>query len=152
MKKSARAILWIGGALLLLYPFWGIFYPESFSEELSQHYAFAEGVSSNQVRISAAMLWLSNSVIALGFFFLAAYISRPAKEIYAMLAGIALILYPFARTFVEVWSGLNLTSHATGIDVAIEFSSEKLFFVVFGLSLLGLASACSELNKSSNVD
>lgn len=152
MKLSAGIILWIGGALLLAYPFWGILYPDSYAQELSQHYAYAEGVSAGQVKSSAAMLWLSNGVIALGFFFLAAFISRPEKSLYAKLAGTSLILYPFFRTFVEVWSGLNLTSHASGVEVPVEFSAEKLFFVAFGIALLGLAAAVSELNAPSKLE
>ena len=140
----------LGGALLLLYPFWGLVSPTSYVAELSEHYAFAEGVSSNQVRASAAMLWISNSVIALAFFSLAQYISFPKRELYAKLAGVGLILYPFLRTLVEVWSGINLTSHAVGVEVSVTFSSEKLFFIVFGLALLGVASAWAEHNKSSN--
>lgn len=150
MRIAARSILLLGGTLLLLYPFWGLVFPASFETELSEHYAFAEGVSFNQVRMSAAMLWISNGIIALSFFSLSQYISHPTRALYAQLAGVGLILYPFFRTLVEVWSGINLTSHAAGVEVSIDISSEKLFFIVFGLALLGVASAWAELNKSSN--
>lgn len=148
MKTGARSILLLGGALLLLYPFWGLLYPLSYVTELSEHYAFAEGVSPGQVRASAAMLWISNGVIAFAFFSLARYISFPSRARYVRFAAAGLILYPFCRTLVEVWSGINLTSHATGVEVSVNISSEKLFFIVFGLALLGISSAWAELNNS----
>ncbi len=97
-----------------------------------------------------AMLWISNGIIALSFFSLSQYISHPTRALYAQLAGVGLILYPFFRTLVEVWNGINLTSHVAGVEVSIDISSEKLFFIVFGMALLGVASAWAELNKSSN--
>ena len=147
MQKISQSVLWLGGVILLLYPLWGFFFPTSFEVELSEHYAYAEGVSAAQVRASAAMLWLSNGIIALAFFSLARCISHPTTVLYAKFAGIGLILYPFFRTFVEVWSGFNLTSHAVGVEVSLEFSSEKLLFIVLGLAFLGASSAWSELNK-----
>lgn len=152
MKTTARLILMFSAALLLLYPFWGLLNPSSFVSELAEHYAFAEGVSSGQVRASAAMLWISNGVIAIALFALAQYISLPTKAAHARLAGAGLILYPFFRTLVEVWSGLNLTSHATGVEVSIHLSSEKLFFVIFGLAVLGLSSSWAEFNQLNQRD
>ena len=148
MRTTARTILLFSAGLLVLYPLWGLLQPTSFVTELSEHYAFAEGVSDTQVRASAAMLWISNGTLAIALFALAQLISSPARGMYARLAGAGLILYPVLRTVVEVWSGLNLTSHATGVEVAIHLSSEKLFFIVFGLAILGLYSAWVDLNRS----
>lgn len=152
MRFTARAMLLFAGALLLVYPLWGLLSPESyFTEELSQHYIYAEGVSLSQIRHSAAMLWLSNGIIALALIQLASFVSNPQMLLPARIAGIALIVYPVARTVVETWVSLILTSHASGIEVPLQFSSEKLFFVVFGVAVLGVAAAISELERSGNL-
>jgi hypothetical protein len=147
MKLTARLVLLLGAALLLLYPLWGLISPTSFETELAAHYAFAEGVSAGQVRASAAMLWISNGLMSFAFFSLARYISYPGEALYGKLAGWSITLYPMARTLVEVLSGINLTSHANDVEVAIVISSDKMFFIVFGLGLLGAATAWAEHNK-----
>jgi hypothetical protein len=102
-----------------------------------------------QIRSSAAMLWLSNGVLAIAFISISRYINQPKQPAFATFAGLALITYPIVRTFVEVWSGTNLTSHIETASVSIELSSEKAFYIVYGMALIGIASARSEINMSS---
>ena len=151
MKKAAVVTLWLGLILTLIYPFWGLLDPASYAKELAEHYAYADGVSDAQVRHSAAIVWISNGVMAFSFFALARCISAEDKLRHLSRAGAALVLYPFARILVEVWSGINLTSHAEDVEVAIQISSDKMFFIVFGLALLGVSKALSELPRTSEV-
>ena len=152
MCNAARFLLFLGAAALLAYPLWGLLDPNSYTSELREHYAFAEGASSEQIRSSAAMLWLSNGVLAIAFIYISRYIKQPTKSAFATIAGLALISYPFVRTFIEVWSGVNLTSHVETASVSIEFSSEKAFYVVYGMAVIGIAKAWSEINKASKKD
>lgn len=151
MKTTAVVTLWLSLILTLIYPLWGLLDPASYAKELADHYAYAEGVSDAQVRYSAAMLWISNSVMAFSFFALARCISGEDKLQHLSRAGVALVLYPFARILVEVWSGINLTSHTEDVEAAIQISSDKMFFIVFGLALLGISKAFSELHRTSEV-
>ena len=151
MKITAVVALWLSLILMLIYPFWGFLDPASYARELAQHYAYAEGVSDSQVRFSAAILWISNGVMAFSFFAMARAISGEDKLRHLSRAGAAMVLYPFARILVEVWSGINLTSHAEDVEVAIELSSDKMFFIVLGLALLGISKALSELPRTSEV-
>ncbi len=152
MRSTARLLLVCGAAALLAYPLWGLLDPSSYAVELKEHYAFADGASSRQIRSSAAMLWLSNGVLAIAFISIARYIKQPRQSAFATFAGFALITYPFVRTFIEVWSGLNLTSHIETASISIELSSEKAFYIVYGMAIIGIASAWSEINKSSKKD
>ena len=67
-------------------------------------------------------------------------------------AGIAMSLYPFRRIVVELPSGINLTSLLEDLSVFIEFTSGKALHIVYGMALLGIASAWSEyigINETS---
>ena len=149
MRNTARFLLVFAAAALLAYPLWGLLEPNSYALELKEHYAFAEGASSVQIRRSAAILWLSNGVLAIAFIYISRYIKHPEQSVFATFAGLALITYPFVRIFIEVWSGLNLTSHVETASVALEFSSEKVLYIIYGMSVIGIANALSETNKSS---
>jgi hypothetical protein len=152
MRTTARFLLLLGAMLLIAYPLWGLLDPGSYGLELKDHYLFGEGASSKQIRSSAAMLWLSNGFLAISFVHISRYIKTPENTSLAMIGGCCLIIYPFLRTFVEVWSGLNLTSHIEAEGVAIEFSSEKALYVVYGMAVIGMAIASSEINKTSKKD
>jgi len=151
MCNVARFLLLLGGVGLLAYPMWGLLDPSSYTAELRDHYAFAEGVSSAQVRTSAMILWLSNGVLALAFFSTSQYIKYPTGPGLAKTAGIALILYPFVRIVVEVWSGVNLTSHVEDTSISIELSAENAFYIIYGMALLGMDRAWSEFNESNKM-
>jgi hypothetical protein len=141
MTVFSQILLMLSAALLVAYPFWGIISPESYALELQEHYAFGSGATNGQIMKSAAMLWISNGVLALSFIFLVLYIRRPGATRWAYLAGLFIALYPVFRTLVEVWSGLNLTSHVENTPIEIEFSSDKAFYFVFGFAIAGMASA-----------
>lgn len=141
MRLFSQLLLILSAALLVAYPFWGIFSPESYALELQEHYAFGTGATNQQIMKSAAMLWISNGVLALSFILLVIYIRRPSVPKWAYLAGLLIALYPIFRTLVEVWSGLNLTSHVENVPVDIEISSDKAFYIVFGFAIAGMASA-----------
>ena len=152
MRTTARFLLLLGAISLIAYPFWGLLDPGSYALELKEHYLFGEGASSKQIRSSAAMLWLSNGLLAISFVYISRYIKTPEQTSFAIFGGSCLIIYPFARIFVEVWSGLNLTSHIETEAVAIELSSEKALYVVYGMAVIGMAMASSEINKTSKKD
>ncbi len=140
MRPTAIFVLVASAILLMLYPFWGLLHPQSYEAELAAHYAFAEGVRPHQVQRSAAMVWAPNGILASCFVCLAGFVANPARTLHARWAGGCLIAYPFVRTAIEAWSGLNLTSHAPDAEVTVVFSSDKLLFLVMGLALFGIAS------------
>lgn len=149
MKLVACVVLCSAVLMLLLYPLWGVLDPNSFSKELSENHVSASSAALSQIQHAATILWLSNTILAFALGQLALFVSRPYKLSAARIAGTTLIVYPFARSCVDVWMGIVLTSHVPGKGIAIEFSAEKLFFVVFGMAVLGIASAIAELNKPS---
>ncbi|SHG97105.1 hypothetical protein [Ferrimonas marina] len=147
MKKFAVGVLILTAVLLLLYPLWGLLSPQSYAPELMAHYSYGEGATMEQVQRSAALLWLSNGVLALGLIVLSLFLLRPGKLTWLKLAGYCLVLYPFVRAAVVVLSGLNLTSHIEDAEVALQISSEHLFYLVVGIALLGLASVQAKLQS-----
>lgn len=150
MKIFSQVVLGISAVLLLAYPFWGILAPESYAMELQQHYPFGEGATTAQIAVSAAMLWASNGILALSFLLLALFIQHPQSRNLITTGGFLLVLYPFVRTAVEVYSGLNLTSHVEDVPVGVEFSSEKALYIVFGIAMIGLGTAISKLETLSS--
>lgn len=141
MRLAAIILLGLGAAALMAYPLWGLLSPETYAHELKAHYAYGEGASDMQIRKSAAMVWAPNGLLASAFVCLAAFTATPRRTAHARWAGACLIAYPFVRTLVEALSGLNLTLHVEGVEVAAQFSSEKLVYIAFGVALLGIASA-----------
>ena len=134
MNFMIKASLVISALLLVLYPFWGIFYPESYANEIIQHHGYTEGFSLTQVKLAAAWQWPSNIILAAAFFLQFEFLKSPDNTRLGMISGICFVLYPFTRVFTEVM--IEKTMLAQQINLV--FSSEKLFYVVIGLLVIGL--------------
>jgi len=80
-------------------------------------------------------------------FFLAKFIKNPERYKFAKFSAIALICYPIVLTIVEIFSSSVLYSHLDNASTVIEFSAVKLFYIVFGLAVVGIYKSQRELNK-----
>ena len=129
MRLATRSVLILSALVLIAYPMWGLLYPESYSNELTQHHDHALGFTLAQVRQASAWLWVSNCVLALSFLLFARFLIKPNSPKLGIGGGIALIVYPFARSFSEVMIGISMG--AQGVDVVV--SSEKMLFIIIGL-------------------
>ncbi|MBY5992942.1 hypothetical protein [Ferrimonas balearica] len=152
MKPLASILLVLSAALLLIYPLWGLLSPESYAEELMAHYVYAEGFELGKVQLSAALLWLSNGVLALSLVALAVFLYRPHNSALLQRSGLALALYPFVRAFVEVRIALNLTAHVDDAAVTLSISAEKLFYLVMGIGLMAIAKVVSAPGASRHTE
>jgi len=126
---------------------WGLIYPSSYLLELLEVYPLAEDASEPQVQKVAIILWLSNFNLCLSFVFLALFISKPKCYKLAKLSALTLITYPIILTIVEIFSSSVLYSHLDKASVVIEFSAIKMFYIVFGLALVGIYKSQRELNR-----
>ena len=151
MRRTAQTFLIIGAIGLLLYPLWGLLYPDAYSAELVAHYSHAPGFSDSQVRKTACVVFVSNAVLALAFILLVAYLSNIARAGLAVVTGILLIFYPFVRTAGEAWGGIILSSHVSEAAVSASFSTEKLIYVAFGMAIMGISSGISKRDKSGRL-
>ncbi len=143
MKTFSKILLAISSLALFLYPLWGILSPESFAQELTQHHAHAETYTLQQVSAAAARLWISNSVLAAAFIAMLLFVSDLNKTRAGLVAGALLVLYPIARTAAEV----QVAKVMMAPQIGIEFSSEKLFFIVFGITIIAIAGQCAKVLK-----
>ena len=142
MNLIIKISLFVSSTLLMVYPLWGLLFPESFAVELTQHHAFSEGYSMSQVRFSAAWLWVPNTVLAIALLLQFKLLGSPRNTRLGVTSGICFILYPFTRIFSEVMVEKTMLAKSIGIEI----SSEKLFFVIIGLMVIGLTNLISNSN------
>lgn len=143
MQRTAIILLIITAVLLMAYPFWGLLHPQTYVLNLAAHFPYADGVGDHQVRRSAALVWAPNGILASCLVCLAGFVANPTRTLHARWAGACLIVYPFVRTTVDAYIGLNLTAHTAEPEFVFVVGPEKLFFLLVGVILLGLASALS---------
>ena len=141
MKLTAIIVLATTALLLMLYPLWGLLHPESYGAVLQAEFDLTESIAPDLVQRSAAMNWAPNGILASAFVCLAGFVARPGRRIHAHWAGGCLIVYPLVRSIADGLSGLNLTSHSPEPEFALFFGGENLVYMVFGLAVLGIASA-----------
>jgi len=142
-----RIVLLISALSLLIYPTWGLINPSSYLVEILEVYPHAEGVSETQVQKAALILFFSNFILCSALFFLAKFINNPQNYKFAKLSAIALICYPIVLTIVEIFTSSVLYSHLDNTSTVIEFSAMKLFYIIFGLAVVGIYKSQRELNK-----
>ena len=139
MRLATRSVLIISAVVLIAYPLWGVLYPDSYSDELTQHHEHALEFTLAQIKQASAWLWISNGVLALSFLLFASFLGRPGRARLGIGGGIALMVYPFAQIFTEV---MMATSNAPG--ASIEISAEKILFIVFGLLTISLVQQIAQ--------
>ena len=150
MNSIAKYTLYFSALLLILYPAWGILDPQSYLSELLETFPYAEAANQSQVKVSAGILWISNSLLAFSFVCLSRYIDNPKVQRNAKISSIALICYPVVLTLGDVWIGTVLSRQLEGGAVAVEFSGQKLFYIVFGLAIWGMVKSLEELNSGED--
>ncbi|MCU8037364.1 hypothetical protein ACRN98_01870 [Shewanella oncorhynchi] len=143
-----RYILMLTAVLLCLYPVWGLVSPASYLQEILEVYPDAEEASHTQVRITAAILWISNLTLSFALLFIAKFIKQPQTYKFAKISSIALISYPFILTITEAISHSILYRHLEHPTLTIEFSAQKLFYFVFGLIILGIYQSQQEYKRA----
>lgn len=129
MRLATRSVLIISAVVLIAYPLWGVLYPDSYSDELTQHHEHALEFTLAQIKQASAWLWISNGVLALSFLLFASFLARPGRARLGIGGGIALMVYPFARIFTEVMMATSMNAPGASIEI----SAEKILFIVFGL-------------------
>ena len=147
-----KGILYFVAILIMLYPVWGIVEPASYLNELIETFPFAKGANDEQVLKSSLILLLPNSAIAISLIFLAKYISTPSSYVYAKITAMSLMLFPILQSVGDIFIGSVLSQHVQGASVAVELSSQKLFYFLFGLAIWGIGKSQSEHNKQINQD
>jgi len=88
-----------------------------------------------------------NTALAIGFILLANFISKPSSYVLGKVAGILLLLYPILLTVSEVFIGLTLSQHVQNTPIGLEISAQKLFYIVFGLVILGISNSQKKHNE-----
>ncbi|ARD21768.1 hypothetical protein [Shewanella japonica] len=148
--SAIKGLLYIAASVVVLYPLWGLIQPASYLTEIVEVYPFAGDANEAQVRVAAGLLLLSNTVMGLSLVSIAGLIARPTSIHLLKLSALLLITYPFLLTVVEVFSAKALSSHLEASAVTVEFSAMKLFYVIFGIGLLGVFKTIS-LNDVTKV-
>jgi len=143
-----RYILMLTAVLLCIYPVWGLVSPASYLQEILEVYPYAEQASHTQVRITAAILWISNLTLSLALLFIAKFIKQPQKYRFAKISSIALISYPFILTITETISNSILYRNLEHPTLTIEFSAQKIFYFVFGLIIWGIYQSQHEYKQN----
>ncbi|WP_153914263.1 hypothetical protein [Shewanella sp. TC10] len=133
-----KGLLITAAAIVVLYPLWGVLQPMSYMAELLEVYPFAKGANEAQIRIAAGLLLISNSIMGLSLVLISRYISYPISTHFLKLSALLLISYPLILSVVEVFSSKELSRHLDSPIVTLEFSAIKLFYMVFGMALLGI--------------
>lgn len=147
-----RILLLVAAGVVMVYPVWGVFNPSSYLLELIEVYPQASGASDIQVQKASFVLLFANITLALSLIFISLFINKPENYHLAKWSGLTLICYPFVLTAVEVVSSSILYSHLNNVSSVIEFSSIKAFYIVFGLSLIGIFKSQLEHNKKLKLD
>lgn len=140
-------ILYFAAILIMLYPVWGVVEPASYLNELIETFPFAIGANDEQVLKSSLILLLPNAAIAIALIFLAKFISKPSSYVFAKVTAISLILFPILQTVGDIFIGSVLSQQVQGAFVAVELSSQKLFYFLFGLAIWGIGKSQSEHTK-----
>ena len=142
-----RIILFLSAILIMIYPVWGIIDPSSYLNELIETFPLAKGASNSQVQKSSLILLLPNTVISIALIFIAKFISSPSSYSFAKIAAITLIFFPISQSIGDVFIGSMLSQHVSGSSVALELSSQKLFYCLFGLAIWAVGKSQCEYNK-----
>ncbi|MBW8184984.1 hypothetical protein [Shewanella nanhaiensis] len=145
-----RIILILASVSLLAYPLWGVLQPTTYLTELLEEYPLAIEVTSVQIQQASALLWISNGILAAAFLLMAKFIGAPSTYIAAKWGALLLILYPIIKTVIEVSSATVLYSHLEHSPISLEFSSVKLFYILFGLALYGIIKSQQGLTQTAN--
>ncbi len=147
-----RLILFSAAFLIMLYPVWGLFEPSSYLNELIETFPFAKGASDAQVQKSSLILLLPNATISIALVLIAKFISNPSTYNFAYIAASLLIFFPILQSVGDMFIGSVLSQHVEGSSMAIELSSQKLFYFLFGLAIWAIGKSQCEYNKQINQD
>ncbi len=143
MKHTAITVLVAAAVLLMLYPFWGLLYPQSYAAMLATEHTMAVAVTPDQVRRAAAMNWAANGLLASCFVCLAGFIAKPARTLHARWAAGCLLAYPAVRSLSEAIRQQTLNVHGADTPFALSLSVNDLFYVLMGIALLGIAATAA---------
>ncbi|WP_139326783.1 hypothetical protein [Shewanella sp. UCD-KL21] len=142
-----RFILFFAAFFIMLYPIWGLIEPTSYLNELIETFPFAKGASDAQVQKALIILLLPNAIISVALVLIAKFISTPSIYNFAYTAAILLMLFPIIQSVADIFIGSVLSQHLEGSSMAIELSSQKLFYFIFGLAIWAISKSQSDYKK-----
>ena len=142
-----RYFLYVVALAILVYPFWGIVAPQSYLVELLETYPLAKQANSSQIKLAAGQLLISNVAFAFAIFLLAKFIQFPQQYYRAKYAAILFICYPFMLSLVEALNSAVLYEGVDGAHFVVELSAMKLFYIVFGIIIIGVYQSQRKLSS-----
>lgn len=142
-----RTILYFSASLIILYPSWGLIDPAAFSNQLTETFANAKQASDTQIRQASLVFMLLNLLLSISLVFIAKFISNPSTYVFAKIAAVSLVAYPFVSIVGDIAMGFILSQQTQDATLTTGLSHRDFIYIVLGLAISGISKSQHEHNQ-----